>query len=129
VSLPTYFPYEPNEALAAVVAQNCDQILGADQVDRTRRHVSACSDIGDVALVMPTVHVFSSSGNGAPTHSRDYWVTDYDQACIEPAKYLAMSVVDLLSGSADLARRVLRDEPAPMTMEEYLAERKRLAGT
>jgi hypothetical protein len=48
-------------------------------------------------------------------------VADYEAAVIYPAKVMAMTVIDLLFGGAEEAKRVIREFKPEMTTDEYLA--------
>ena len=54
-------------------------------------------------------------------HGADYRIEDYEQAVINPAKAMAMSVIDLLAERAVGAAEVLAKSALPMTREQYLA--------
>ena len=54
-------------------------------------------------------------------HGVDFQTNDYDLAVINPAKAMAMTVVDLLGHNACLARDVLSKTKPAMTRDEYRA--------
>ena len=56
---------------------------------------------------------------GTP-HAADYVVTDYQEAVINPAIVMAMTVIDLLGDGAKMAREVVETERPPMTKDAYL---------
>ena len=51
----------------------------------------------------------------------DYIIQDYVQAVINPAKAMAMTVIDLLAEDAAKAREVLATSTPTMSKQQYLA--------
>jgi hypothetical protein len=72
---------------------------------------------------MPVVHPRSGGTEGSP-HSRDYYVRDHVLAAVNPAKSMAMLVVDLLFNGASEGRRILDEAPAKLDREGYVALRR-----
>ena len=75
--------------------------------------------MGDVSQVIPALHPYCGGVTGTP-HANDYIVRDYHQAVINPAVVMAMTVIDLLSAEARNAKKVIENDDAPMTRDEYL---------
>lgn len=122
-----YPPVRSSSALDDLVEANAVAVLG--DVERSRgRHLGASSDIGDLGLLMPVSHPYASGAVGHH-HSPSFRVEDHRQATVEPAMYLAMTVVDLLHGDARVARDVLAATPPGMSRADYLALRRRMART
>jgi hypothetical protein len=69
---------------------------------------------------MPVCHPYTGGAVGAG-HSKDYTIEDYEMAVVNPAKIMAMVVIDLLADGALQAKRVLGDWKAAMTKEQYLS--------
>ena len=76
--------------------------------------------MGDLSQIMPVIHPYTGGVSGMG-HSVDYQVQNYEQAVINPAKALAMSVIDLLSDDAKKAKEVIHNSSPPMTKKGYLA--------
>ncbi|HEY7708836.1 MAG TPA: amidohydrolase, partial [Candidatus Entotheonella sp.] len=53
-------------------------------------------------------------------HGVDYLIEDYVQAVINPAKAMAMTVIDLLAGQAETAKAVLGTSSPQMSKQQYL---------
>jgi amidohydrolase len=115
-----YAPTRSSAALDDVVAACATEIVGAQDQARGRA-LGASTDMGDLSLVMPVTHAYSSGVVGHP-HSLSYRVVDSERAVVEPARYLARAVVDLLADDAAVARIVLATPPA-MARPEYDALR------
>jgi hypothetical protein len=68
---------------------------------------------------MPVIHPYVVAAEGH-AHAADWRIADPQHAYVTPAKLLAMTAIDLLSGEAAPAREILdRFEPA-MTKDAYL---------
>jgi amidohydrolase len=118
-TLPGYMPTFYDGNLVEIVKSNAASLLGSERVEERRNHGTSSTDVGDMAQIMPVVqpHVSGATGVG---HGADYRIADYDQAVINPAKTMAMSVIDLLADGAAEARRVKAEYRAPMTRGQYL---------
>ena len=53
-------------------------------------------------------------------HSKEYLVTDYEAAVVNPAKIMAMVVIDLLTEGAKRANEVISSHRPAMRKEAYL---------
>ncbi len=122
VTIPGYLPMKNNESLMEVFKRNAIDLVGPEEVaehpaDRNR---GGSTDMGDLSQLMPVIHPYTTAAHGAG-HSIDYVVDDYVQAVVNPAKAMAMSVIDLLHDNAQLARQVIDTSPPIMTKQRYLA--------
>jgi hypothetical protein len=72
----------------------------------TPRHTTGSTDVGDLGQVMPVVHPRTGGARGS-AHGNDYYTFDHDLAAVNPAKAMAMTVVDLLCDGATEARGVI----------------------
>ncbi len=121
-----YLPLIPDEPLVDVVDANSRAVLGDEHVLRRAEPMGGSTDVGDLGHVMPVAHPFAASGNDAPFHSEAYHVTDHVLAAVNPAKFMAMSVVDLLADGASGAERVIADSGPKLSRDDYVALRRRL---
>lgn len=76
-------------------------------------------DLGDVSHIMPTLHPMFGGIRGE-LHSKEYRIIDEEYLYLEPAKALALTIIDLLFDDAKEAKNILRDFVPAMTKEEYL---------
>ena len=76
------------------------------------------TDMGDVSMIMPALHGYFRGFSGT-AHTDDFLAADLAQAYVEPAKMLALNVIDLLYGDGSCAAKVAAIKP-PMTRAEYL---------
>ncbi len=75
--------------------------------------------MGDLSYLIPTIQPYSGGIRGN-VHATDFEVVDYEAAVIYPAKVMAMTVIDLLFGGAEEAKRVIQEFKPEMTAKEYL---------
>ena len=82
--------------------------------------------MGDLSQVMPVIHPYTGAATGSG-HGVDYVVKDYTQAVINPAKAMAATVIDLLAGESDRARKVVKNFVRNLSIVSYVAmQRARL---
>ena len=122
VTIPGYLPMKNNEPMTELFKRNAVEIVGEDEVaehpaDRNR---GGSTDMGDLSQLMPVIHPYTTAAHGAG-HSIDYVVDDYVQAVVNPAKVMAMSVIDLLYDDAQVAKHVVDTSQPTMTTQQYLA--------
>jgi hypothetical protein len=90
------------------------------------RHTTGSTDVGDLGHIMPEAHPRAGGARGT-IHGNDYWTVDHVLAAVNPAKFMAMTVIDLLYDGAREARRVKAEAGPKLTREEYLALVRRFA--
>ena len=83
------------------------------------RNRGGSTDMGDLSHLIPAIHPYTAGATG-PGHSKSYVITDYETAVINPAKIMAMSVIDLLADGAKKAKEVKSAHKAAMSRSAYL---------
>ena len=121
---PGQMPLKSCDAMADLFAKNAGTFYAKEEI-LPCLHATASFDMGDVSLFMPVLHSISSGISGG-LHSKDYRVVSDDDAVIIPAKILTATIIDLLSGRAETAKKILADFTPVMTQEEYLELFRRL---
>ena len=81
--------------------------------------VPASTDIGDLGHIMPIIQPTGGGYRGS-LHSAEFAVVDKTLAFINPAKLMAMAVVDLLADGAEKALDIKKNFKPILTKEEYL---------
>jgi hypothetical protein len=82
--------------------------------------------MGDLSHLIPACHPYTAGAAG-PGHSKEYVITDYEAAVVNPAKIMAMVVIDLLAGGAGEAKGLLRNHRPAMSKQAYLDSQRRRA--
>lgn len=124
-TLPGYLPLYHDANLVGLFRANAVSVVGSANV-RDKGHGGGSTDMGDLSHILPTVHPYAGGASGAG-HGADYRIDDYQRAVTNPAKALAMTVVDLLADDAREARHVVTEFKPRMTREAYLAYLRRLS--
>ncbi|HAJ33178.1 MAG: Uncharacterized protein XE09_0039 [Atribacteria bacterium 34_868] len=124
--LPGYMPIIPNDIMTKIFINNATKIVGKENVYEMHIHNTGSSDMGDVTQIMPGIHPMTAGFEGE-LHSKDFKIIDKEMAYIIPAKIIAMTIIDLLSNNADLAKQVLKEKKK--SKEKYLNEINNMAKT
>lgn len=124
-TLPGYAPLRNDPRLVEIFKQNAISLVGAENWAEGY-HRAGSTDMGDLGLIRPVVHPYAGGAAGTP-HGADYEIVDRAAFYLNPAKALAMTVVDLLADDAALGRQVLEQSKPAFTKESYLAFMRGLA--
>jgi hypothetical protein len=124
-TLPGYMPQQMDPNLVALARANCAAVVGEAHMGRPR-HSTGSTDVGDLGLLMPQAHPRAGGVKGT-IHGADYVVVDHALAAVNPAKSMAMTVIDLLHDGAREARRVKAEAGPKLSRDEYLALVRRFA--
>ena len=119
-TVPGYAPLVNHKGLLDLYKQNVFRLIGGEQNWTEGGHRTGSTDMGDMSLIMPTLQPYNGGASGA-AHGADYTITDPDVFYLNPAKTMAMTVVDLLYDDAQVAKGILGAGEPPMTREDYLA--------
>ena len=82
--------------------------------------MTGSTDIGDLGHIMPIIQPMMGGFSGN-LHAIEFSIADKIAAYIQPAKLMAMTVIDLLSDGAGEALKIKGGFKPKMTKEEYLA--------
>ncbi len=129
-TIPGYLPMRNNSRLQDLFRQNAAEVVGekATMVMPAGRNRGGSTDMGDLSHLIPSIHPYAAGATG-PGHSKNYIISDYEAAVINPAKIMAMSVIDLLSDGARQAREVKSAHKASMSRNAYLRFQREQART
>ena len=116
-----YLPMRNNKDLQQLFGNNAEQVVGKQNVlvRPDNYNDGGSTDIGELAHIMPLIHPFCGGATGTP-HGNDYVIDDYDKAVIEPAKSMAMTIIDLLTEKGQKAIAIKETDDTPMTKDQYL---------
>ena len=117
-TIPGYLPLNMNREMMGLWRENAVRLVGEENVSFTG-HRTGSTDMGDISQIIPAIHPYAGGVTGIG-HGADYLVQDYTKAVINPAKAMAMTVVDLLADGASLAKDVLHKAKLPYEKESYL---------
>ena len=117
-TLPGYLPLINDPNLQKLYKSNAVSLVGEIDVG-VLSHSTASTDLGDVSHIMPVINGCAGGATGT-IHGNDYLIEDYELAVLNPAKAMAMLVIDLLADGAAEGRKLLSMSKPPMTKKEYL---------
>ena len=120
-NIPGYLPIRHDNTLQELFRKNSSALLGESSilVMSPGRNRGGSTDMGDLSHVMPICHPYTSGAVGAG-HSKDYIITDYQNAVVNPAKIMAMTVIDLLGDGGVKAKEVLDRHRPIMKKDAYV---------
>ena len=129
-TIPGYLPMRNDTRLQDLFRENAKGIVGekATMVMPAGRNRGGSTDMGDLSNLIPAIHPYTAGATG-PGHSKSYVITDYEVAVINPAKIMAMSVIDLLYDGAKQAKEVKSTHKAAMSRSAYLRFQREQAKT
>ena len=117
-TVPGYLPQRMDPNLVALARANIAAVVGEENIGEAH-HTTGSTDVGDLSYILPEVHPRAGGVKGN-IHGNDYWTVDQQLAAVNPAKSMAMTVIDLLCDGAREARRVKAEAGKKLTREDYL---------
>ncbi len=124
-TIPGYLPLRNDATLGQVFLENARTVVGADNV-KSVGHRTGSTDMGDVTHVIPSIHPYAGGAAGMG-HGADYRIEDPVLAILNPAKAMAMTVLDLLAGGA--SQHVLAEAKPRFSKDEYLTLQRQINQT
>ena len=120
-NIPGYLPMKHDTHLQELFRQSAVALLGENRtlVIPGRRNRGGSTDMGDLSHLMPVCHPYAAGAAGSG-HSKDYLITDYEAAVVNPAKIMAMVAIDLLSDGAAKAKEITQNYRPAMKKSAYL---------
>lgn len=125
-TIPGYAPLVNHGGLMRLYKQNVLPLIGGEENWTEGGHRSGSTDMGDMSLIMPTLQPYNGGVSGN-AHGADYLITDEALFYLNPAKAMAMTVIDLLYGDAAGAQTILAAGKPPMTRAQYLSYQRKMA--
>ena len=114
-SMPLYDDLELGKELENTVKE----LYPDADFDFNKTFYASCTDMGDVGTVIPAVHGYVPGMTGN-SHGKDYFVADWQMACIAPAKINARLAISLLIDDAEKGRRIAGRKADLMSIDEYI---------
>ena len=120
-NIPGYLPMRQDTILQELFRRNSIELMGEGSVIvmPTRRNRGGSTDMGDLSQLIPACHPYTGGAVGAG-HSKEYLINDYELAVVNPAKIMAMVVIDLLAGDAVKAKETVEAHHPSMSKQTYL---------
>ncbi len=115
---PGYLPLSQSAGMEELYAQNITSFVGAQNIKR-RTNRGGSTDMGDISAIMPAIHPYMGGVSGN-AHSKEYTIVNEEALYIYPAKAMAMTVVDLLSGGAQHAKSICEGFSPAFSRSSYV---------
>ena len=112
-----YLPLCQDKALGAIFAENAAQFTERENIHYGIDMVGS-TDMGDLCHLIPAIQPTMGGWTGN-LHAKDFAPTDTTLAYINPAKIMAMTVIDLLYDGAAAAKEIKAAFVPKLTKEEY----------
>ena len=113
-----YLPLIQNPEMSDIFAENAKELIPEDKIYRGIDMVGS-SDVGDLSHIIPTIQP-TMGGFFGSAHSKEFKISDPILAYIQPAKLMAMTVIDLLADGAERALDIKKSFTPVLTKEEYI---------
>lgn len=118
---PGYMPQSYDQNLTEVMRVCAEEIIPKENLWVNGGWDTGCTDMGDMAVVMPSLHIFGSGTDGVG-HGNDYRIADRSCALTESALLQRMMIERLLCDDAALAKKTVAEaKPKFASKEEYFA--------
>ena len=113
-------PMLQNKDINDIYAKNAYQVVGEGNVKVHPDDQSGGStDMGDLSQIMPIIHPRSGGAIGVG-HGNDYYIDDYYKSVINPAKSMAMTVIDLLWPEENRLKEIMNTHIPNYTKDQYI---------
>lgn len=114
-----FMPLYNDPALGKLMEDSTNYVNPGEPIDANTRFFSSCTDMGDIATVLPAVHGYSLGGGGT-SHGIDYHIADPEKAYIESSVLNAVIAVDLLFGDAGKGKAIAAKKRELLPIPEYI---------
>lgn len=101
-----YSPLLNDMNLMEVAHEAMRELVPPEKINITDDWSSGCTDMGDVASVIPAIHPYCSGATGLG-HGADYRIFDVETACVMNAKCQLLILEKLLENGARRAKEIL----------------------
>lgn len=125
-TLPGYMPLKNYNEIAELFFANVRK-FHPDVDPEICKHRGSSTDMGDVSMIIPSLHPCASGISGGP-HTREFRIVDQYRAYVETAKIIAMTAIDLLCDHAEKAREIAKTT-TPLSKQQYLEMMEKMFNT
>lgn len=85
------------------------------------------TDMGDLSQIIPIIHPRSGGAIGTG-HGNNFYIDDYEKSVLNPAKAMAMTIVDLLWHEDSKSNEILEKHKPVFTRSEYVKMQNKRMG-
>ena len=118
--IPGYAPLYCDEGLMCLSEEAFRKLFPEKKLIIDPNIGSGSTDMGDLAQIMPTVHLYSGGQTGT-SHGSDFQISDPEAACVNSAMWQVMILTILLENNGERAKKICAEyTPAFESKEAYL---------
>lgn len=116
---PGYAPLINDPTLTKYMIDAMLTVSPADKVHVSEGWGTGSTDMGDLSTVMPVVHPCCAGASGA-VHGKDFYITDFESACMNSAKAQIALAKILLENGGEKGKEVIANaKPLYKSFKEY----------
>lgn len=120
-TMPGYLPRLPEPANPLIVEAAREAAPGREVKEADpNSHSGGSTDVGDLQHIQPVLTFNTGGVEGAP-HTKNYRITDEEEAYLITAKIFALSAYKLLRDGAKAAKKIKADYRPKFTKETYVS--------
>ncbi len=114
-----FMPLFDDNELGALDKEVVQYLVPGADYDANSYFMTSCTDMGDVATVIPAIHGYVPGGGGT-SHSDNYFIDDEYSAYVINSEVNVLLAVELLYGDAEKGRAIAARKKDLMSIEEYI---------
>ena len=123
-----YMPLYDDNDLGAIEGEVVHSLFPDAKFDANSVFMSSCTDMGDVATVIPAIHAYIPGATGTG-HGADYRIADETMAYVGSSELNSLMAVELLYGDAARGKEIASHKANLMSIPEYVKTVKGLNRT
>ena len=114
-----YMPLLDDPVLGKFIGNLAEEIFPGIDYNYNRTFLASCTDMGDIATVIPAVHCYAPGGSGT-SHGIDYYISDKESAYVKSSLLSATAAMELLFGDATPAKEIAARKKDLLPIPEYI---------
>ncbi|MBE6406733.1 MAG: amidohydrolase [Lentisphaerae bacterium] len=114
-----YMPLLDDEELGALIGSTAEELFPGIKYDYNSTFFASCTDMGDIATVLPAVHGYTP-GCGGIGHGANYCIANPQAAYVDSSLLSATVALKLLHGDAAPAKKIAEKKKDLLPIPEYI---------
>lgn len=114
-----YMPLWDDPVLGKFMGNLAEELFPGIQYDYNSTFLASCTDMGDIATIIPAIHGYAPGGAGT-SHGIDYYIADKESAYVKSSLLSATAAMELLYGDAAPAKEIAARKKDLLPIPEYI---------
>lgn len=114
-----YMPLLDNHDLGSIIGNTAEELFPGIDYDYNRVFFASCTDMGDIATVIPAVHAYTPGCCGTG-HGADFMIKSPEDAYVNSSLLNAAIAIKLLYGDAEPAKKIAAQKKDLLPIPEYI---------